>query len=70
MTPRTRRTSLLLTLAALVVGWPAAALAQISYSPDVTVSLSGTVVADEDAAVDDLAGTVGLADLGTLPAAT
>jgi len=70
MIPRTRRTSLLLTLTARVAGWPAAALAQIAYSPDVTVSLSGTVVADEDAAVDDLAGTVGLADLGTLPAAT
>ncbi len=56
-------------LPALMMGWPLPSHAQITYSPDVTVSLSGTVVADEDAAEDDLAGSVGLADLGSLPTA-
>lgn len=59
----------LLATLALAGAWPSASLAQVAYSPDVTVSLSGTVVTDEDAAVDDLAGSVGLADLGPLPAA-
>lgn len=49
------------------VSWTSASKAQLTYSPDVTVSLAGTVVADEDAAEDDLLGSVELADLGSLP---
>jgi hypothetical protein len=41
--------------------------AQLTYSPDTTVLVSGTLVADEDIAEDDLAGGVVLGALGALP---
>ena len=37
------------------------------YSPDVTVVLAGETLNDEDLAEDDLAGTVTLVNVGTLP---
>ena len=46
------------------------AWSQYRYTPDITVDLSGTVVTDESVADDDLLGTVGLEDLGTLPPST
>jgi hypothetical protein len=51
------------------LGSAASAQSNVVYSPDITVELSGTVAADEDVADDDLLGTVGLLDLGTLPGA-
>ena len=57
-------------LLALALVWGASpAQSQISYSPDVTVQISGTVVSDEDTALDDLGGSVGVTDLGSLPTA-
>jgi hypothetical protein len=49
----------------LIVAAPA--WSQVTYTPDITVDLSGTTVSDEDVAEDDLVGTVGLANLGSLP---
>jgi len=46
------------------------AWSQYRYTPNITVDLSGTVVTDESVADDDLLGTVGLEDLGTLPPST
>jgi hypothetical protein len=55
----------LAVIAAFFLAAPAGA--QVRYAPDVTVELSGTTVADEKVADDDLMGTVGLANLGNLP---
>lgn len=41
--------------------------ADVSASPDVTVDLSGTVVDDDEAAIDDLMGGIGLEGFGGLP---
>ncbi|MHA7839427.1 MAG: hypothetical protein ACX98W_18350, partial [bacterium] len=59
----------ILWVSAGIVSSPGSAVGQLTWSPDVTVSIAGTVVADEDAAEDDLLGSVGLADLDSLPAA-
>ena len=60
-------TSLLLVSApALGAATP---LLEVRASPDVTVDLSGTVLADEKLASDDLAGTVTIQSVGTLPGA-
>jgi len=48
----------------------ATALAELTFSPDVTVVLDGETVNDEDAAADDLAGTITLIDVGNIPGAT
>ncbi|MCB1866915.1 MAG: hypothetical protein KDG50_15970 [Chromatiales bacterium] len=42
-------------------------LAEVRYSPDVTVTLGGVTLDDEDAASDDLGGTVTALDVGTIP---
>ena len=42
-------------------------LTQISVSTDTTVSLGGTVVDDENVAIDNLAGTVTLQSIGAIP---
>ena len=42
----------------------------VKYSPDITVVLGGVTVYDEDVADDDLAGTVVLTSVGTIPAAS
>lgn len=60
--------------AMLVLGWaalaaPAAAqLDSVSVSPDVTLDLAATTFQDEDVPVDNLAGVVVGASLGSLPA--
>jgi hypothetical protein len=48
----------------------ATTLDTLRYSPDITVLLAGVTVKDEDAAEDNLAGTVTSVNLGTLPAGT
>ncbi|MCP5040572.1 MAG: hypothetical protein GY944_06040 [bacterium] len=60
---------------ACLVSTPALAqtLDTVSLSPDITVDLDeagGGTFADEDVAIDDLAGVVVAEDLGTLPEAT
>lgn len=47
--------------------WAATPLASIRYSPDITVALAGTTVTPQNVAADDLAGTVTLAAIGTVP---
>ena len=69
-----RARNLRCVLLGLVCAWlsssrPEAAtpLVAIRVSPDITVTLDGTVVNDEDVATDNLAGTVTLQSIGTIP---
>lgn len=39
----------------------------VIYSPDITLDLAGHLTADENAAIDDLMGTVALQDIGAIP---
>jgi hypothetical protein len=48
----------------------ASILDEITYSPDITAVFGGVTANDEDAVVDDLAGTINLMDLGSIPNAT
>ena len=50
--------------------WALTPLDTLQVSPDITVDLSGTTVEDEDLGEDDLAGTVGILFLGTIPSST
>ena len=62
---------LILLLALLHVLSPGLVQAQVDdiiVSPDITVTLGGTLVADEDAAEDDLAGGVVVQNVGPIPA--
>jgi hypothetical protein len=43
-------------------------LAELRYSPDITVVLAASTVDDEDIATDDLAGLVSTVDVGAIPA--
>lgn len=45
-----------------------APISELTLSPDITLDLSGTLVGDENAAVDNLAGSVVLESLGAIPA--
>lgn len=56
-----------LAIALVADAHAATALSQLRYSPDITVTLSGTAVGPADVASDDLAGTVALV-LPALPA--
>lgn len=39
----------------------------VIYSPDITLDLAGELTADENAAIDDLMGTVALQNIGAIP---
>lgn len=39
----------------------------VIYSPDITLDLAGQLTADENAAIDDLMGTVALQNIGAIP---
>lgn len=45
-------------------------LQDITHSPDITLVLGGVTVNDEDPALDELAGTISLLDIGSIPSAT
>jgi len=63
-----------LTFLFIILPWASAQaatpLAELRYSPDVTVTLNGTLLADQNAGADDLAGVVTLLDIGPVPTAT
>lgn len=69
------RTIGLLTILLIVLPWSstqaATPLAELRYSPDVTVTLGVTLLADQNAGADNLsAGVVTLLDIGPIPTAT
>ncbi|MCI0527676.1 MAG: hypothetical protein L0Y56_09560 [Nitrospira sp.] len=69
---------ILLSLVGLVAGlgwfpltlYAATPLDAVAYSPDISVVLGGTLVSGQDVAEDNLAGTVLLINIGSLPAGT
>jgi len=64
--PSATRSACMLPLVA-ALGLPGAAAADVSASPDIAVSLSGTTVLDREVAIDDLGGGIVLDTLGGLP---
>jgi len=59
--------AILAALSAAVDAWAATPLSKLRYTPDVSTVLSGTTVGPANLGEDNLAGTVDLVNIGTIP---
>lgn len=56
-----------ITLVSALANAGTAPVESVIYSPDITLGLAGQITTDENAAVDDLSGTVVLQNIGAIP---